>query len=293
MAIELTSGVTVLNPDLSKTIEVGAGGLSPEDIERFRKYFAQMQVGEIDTITLIPQEDIDVSDDLNLVVYAQLDKVIGEYAQAQQIRASLNAPGANYTGLHFDSGREAKSDGELEGKRITQSGVRINFNTGVYESKTSNIPSHVEEKDFQPFFIFGRDSAVNGSSESIRSFSDFVPSVTVDLSKPVWNIFRNLGDPHGSNPPVTHCVIPRQLAEKVLDPEATFEPLFDVEIGEAYPGGPIKTKKNQAVIVDGERTEIGTLNDTPYKDANGIGIGFDRTIKAVDYVPEGLDISDM
>lgn len=286
MTYDLKSGVTVFNTELSKVLFVGSEGLTETDLDLFGEYSAGLKSGDVDTITLIPNEGVEVDEDLNLKVFAQIHAQIESLVH--QIRLAITATGSNYTGLHMDGGVDAL------GNEIKESGVRVNFNSGVYDEHRSNIPSSVDPREFEPFFVFGRENvSPEAGSGLVRSFEHFAPTVVVSMEGQVWNIFRNLGDRDGKNPPVTHAVIPRKLAEVILDPHADFQPLHEIETEQAYPNGPKKTKLVQGVSLDGETTDIGTYSDTPYVDSDGNDIGFSRVIRAVDYVDKSVAIDPL
>lgn len=276
MPFALPDDVTIFDESLSKLVTVGAEGLSKADLDAVREWIPKMIAGTADTLTLVPAEGIEATEDLNLIIFAQLEAIIA--AQDYEVVTQLNATGKIATMLHIDAVHSP------DGSYVTTSGIRVNFNDG--QDRGANIPDGVDAREYDPLFLFGRKQSFEPLGETTaQTYDGLQVSAVVNMARPVWNIFRNYGDTQGQNIPLVHSVIPRKLAEKVLDPQARFSPLRK----ESRPG---YIARPHDMELDGEITTIEDSGTSPQYVYDNKPIGPVRKIRAVDFMLRGVEFPD-
>lgn len=247
----------------AKLIRVNQNGISQDDLLTLQELADDIIAGRMDVIALVTEPGVQFSDELSSIVLEQLNSAFEKYCTDKPF--SYNGRRGNYAGLHVD--------GQLDVIRrqfLSFVDVRVHVSPGNFQP--ANCPEGLTERDFDPFFIFGRVRNLEVYPETLtQSYETFVPSLAVNLKNPVWNVFRANGrlDARASNVPVTHAVIPRVLAEDVLDPEAQVTPLANGDY--------------QAVRLGDRTHRITPFEENPYTDSTGIEYGVSRTYDLLNF----------
>lgn len=256
--------INVFNQNLAVTFLASQTGMNPKDIEQIPGLLARMCMGDLDVILITLDTGVDPNSELIETITNQLNRMF--HSDAFVEREPFSAQGANYTGLHIDATRD------LYGQYRNDIDLRLHFNPGGH--KKVNCPPSRDTREFEPYFIFGRVDRLEIYPQTlVQSYAGFRASLAVNLMQPTWNIFRAHGrmDANGwsRNVPVTHSVVPRVMAEDILDPAASFTPLMSGDV--------------QTCEIDGRKLLITPYNRSPYADDNGIELGFSRSFTAFNH----------
>ncbi len=260
MSIELKEE-NIFNFRQARTIKVTDIGFSPEEMESLKQQALEMSTGEVDVICVSLEPGVEYTEVLDSHIRKQLDDVFKPLCADSPFTLPLQG---NYCPLHVDAQLNGMGNAYLEDIEI-----RIHCNPGNH--KISNIPAVVPPSSFDPYMIFGRiEKPYMHPNTLIQSYETFKPSFAVNLMKPTWNIFRSHGKhaEGAKNAPVSHSVIPRVLAQDVLDPDSTFTPMVN---------------DDQKVVNGNNSRMISIEGRTPYKGPDGQPFGVMRSFELINY----------
>ena len=267
MSIELED-IHVFDDHLAQHIRVTEEGLSAQDQMRLTQMALDLIAGRIDVIAVTLADGVEPSKELNDLLVDQLGAIFKPFSSNEP----LVLPGrrGNYSPLHVDA--ERNKFGEF----MQQVEVRVHCNLGRHADL--NCPEGRAPKHLEPFFIFGRAKRVEVDQWSVlQSFDGFAPSLAINLMRPTWNIFRAHGRHSFMSPnaPVTHAVLPRELAEAALDPDAKFYPMVN---------------DDQVVLADGTARKV-TAKNCPLVDSKGADLGYSREYGIVNFSIDRAQLS--
>lgn len=250
MSIQLDD-VHIFDPVKARHLIVNEHGFTPSDLELLAHFAEEMITGQVDVVTVTLEEGVQPSADLNELLVRQLQSIFSPYLTSEPT-VGRNEKG-NYSPLHVDGERDKQT-----GKYLENLLIRIHCNLG--QPTNSNIPKSYEARQLDPFFIFGRPEKLEISQHSVlQSFEGFSPSLAVNLMNPTWNIFRAHGRHYwnATNMPVSHAVLPRELAEAVFDPDATIYQMVNDDQSVKSNGKVHKVTGKSCPLVDEAGQEIG------------------------------------
>jgi|GEM_PF-4907936 len=252
---------TIYDGGLATSFKLGQEGFSQQDLEDLRLLAVDIVQGKVDVVSIGLAPGVEFTEILDKRIREQLDQIFSPACTDPPFTDAGKV--GNFTALHVDGERD------LDGRYMQHVAIMVHCNAGRHENV--NVPEGSNPADYDPFFLFGRVRKLDIHPVSLfQSFETFVPSIVVNLMNPTWNVFRAHGRHHSTaiNVPVAHAVVPRVLAEEILDPQTEFLPMVN---------------DDQYMRTNGKTVPISVNGRTTLKDGEGRELGVTRSYDLVNY----------